>query len=535
MSTESMSLTCADVIEHIGNRTDISLRRKQDLTSAVRRVCRLLHRSPQDVSVDVDKLRRKLAEMSLAASRLSPGSYRNLKSLFGKALIAAKVTTVPRRSRTPLAPEWRELLAAITDAPQRYRLAHFARYLSERGIDPAEVDNEILDGYRRDLISNSLLRLPAQAARHAVRAWNRARGTEAGRHLRELEIPYIRGKYALSPALFPKSFREDLDSYQAHLKGDDLFGERGARPASGDIIILRRYQILVLAAALVEAGRDPQSIIRSLADLAAPETAKIALTAVWKRLGQRKTGHLHNLACLIVYLGRHWAKLPADELDRLRELRRSLNPGLLPIEQWPEAERAVWQQAIECADPFSRNSAPSVWAEGTRVSTAAGYARWLSWISEKGVEMNGPPADRVTPPRVQAYIDDLRRINGDFTILRRVQALYSAIRIIAPDRDWRWLLRVQSALQSRSVPVRDKKTRIRPTAEAREARQSPDARCGRRGDQAAPEARDIIPGRFDDRLRGPPSFAPLQSCDDDTGVTLFAKPPVIVCISMVAR
>src|SRR6516162_3933565 len=99
MSTESMSLTCADVIEHIGNRTDISLRRKQDLTSAVRRVCRLLHRSPQDVSVDVDKLRRKLAEMSLAASRLSPGSYRNLKSLFGKALIAAKVTTVPRRSR----------------------------------------------------------------------------------------------------------------------------------------------------------------------------------------------------------------------------------------------------------------------------------------------------------------------------------------------------------------------------------------------------------------------------------------------------
>jgi integrase len=320
-----MSRTCADVIEHIGNRTDIPPRRRQDLTSAVRRVCRLRHRNPGDVLADVDNLRRELAQMSCASSGLSPGSYRNLKSLFGKALIAAGVTTVPRRSRAPLAPEWRQLLSAI-EPYWRYLLVHFARYCSERGIAPSDVDNEVLSSYRRDLISSSLLHLPKQAARRVVRAWNCARATEAGRHLRELEIPYTRRKYSLSLATFPNSFREDLDSYQAHLKGDDVFGERGARPASPDTITARRYDILALASALVEAGRDPQSV-RSLADLATAEAAKAALTVIWKRLGQRKTCYLHHLACLIVCLGRDQAKLPAHEPDRLRQLRRSLNPG----------------------------------------------------------------------------------------------------------------------------------------------------------------------------------------------------------------
>src|SRR6516165_7313456 len=156
MSMESLSRTCADVIEHIRNRTDIPLRRRQDLTSAVRRLCRFQNRDPCDVSADPDVLRRQLEWMSPATSGLSPGSIRNLKSLIGKAMIIAGVTTVPRRSRAPLAPAWRQLLAAIDDRHHRYRLSHLAHYLSEPGIDPAEVDDDVVDGYRRDLISNSL-------------------------------------------------------------------------------------------------------------------------------------------------------------------------------------------------------------------------------------------------------------------------------------------------------------------------------------------------------------------------------------------
>ena len=45
----------------------------------------------------------------------------------------------------------------------------------------------------------------------------------------------------------------------------------------------------------------------------------------------------------------------------------------LALEQWPEADRAAWQQATQDADPFNRGSAASSWAERMRAKTAAGY------------------------------------------------------------------------------------------------------------------------------------------------------------------
>lgn len=134
----------------------------------------------------------------------------------------------------------------------------------------------------------------------------------------------------------------------------------------------------------------------------------------------------------------------------------------LPIEQWPEADRAAWQQAIQGVGPFGVNSTASSWAERSRAKTTAGYGRWLKWSSEQGVHMNRSPADRVTPPRVEAYIADLRRTNGGFTIQCRVQELRDAIRIMVPDRDWDWLRRLQNALRLRCVPVRDKAERVQP-------------------------------------------------------------------------
>lgn len=331
MSTETLSRamipTCAGVIERIDRRTDLPLRRRQDLSSAVRRSCRLQSRQPHDVAADPADLRRQLAQMSAPTAGLSRGSFRNLKSLLGKALIEAGITSVPRRSRTPLGPEWRQLLAGMSgDRHQRYSLSHLARYCSERGILPADIDDQLVSVYGRDLISKSLLDRPKQAYRTTCIVWNKASDTVTGWPQQKLTIPSSRPTYALSPSAFPASFRIDLDAYLKLLSGDDLFGEMGGHPASPDTLKGRRKQILALASALVEAGHDPQSI-RSLADLVEPKAAQAALTTIWKRLGQRKTGYLHNLALLLVILGHHWIKVEPDDLERLRTLRRNLDPG----------------------------------------------------------------------------------------------------------------------------------------------------------------------------------------------------------------
>jgi hypothetical protein len=112
---------------------------------------------------------------------------------------------------------------------------------------------------------------PNRTVRQAILAWNRVTGGLAERPLRKLQIPNHRQeRVALLPTAFPLSFQQDVAGYLASLIGDDLFGERGARTVSPDTLKTRGSQLLVLASALVQSGRDPQSI-RSLADLLAPE------------------------------------------------------------------------------------------------------------------------------------------------------------------------------------------------------------------------------------------------------------------------
>jgi integrase len=257
---------------------------------------------------------------------LSRGGLRNLKSLFGKALIAAGITSVPRRSRTPMAPEWQQLLAQIDDRHRRYSLSHLARYCSARDRLPADINDDLVAGYGRDLILKSLLERPKQAYRDACLAWNLAVDTVVGWPQQKLMVPNHRRVSARSLLAFPPSFRSDVENYLTHLTGDDLFGEMAVRPASSETLKVRHKQILALASALVEAERDPQSIC-SLADLVEPAAAKTALTIIWNRLERRKTGHLHNLALLLVNLGHHWIKVDQGNLNQLRALRRGVDPG----------------------------------------------------------------------------------------------------------------------------------------------------------------------------------------------------------------
>jgi integrase len=65
----------------------------------------------------------------------------------------------------------------------------------------------------------------------------------------------------------------------------------------------------------------------------------------------------------------------------------------------------------------------------------------------------------------QEYVAELADANSDFTVLCHVQELYDAIRVMAPDRDWTWLRRIQNALRARSVSVRDKRARMRSAPE----------------------------------------------------------------------
>jgi integrase len=388
------------------------------------------------------ELRHQLKQMSPIITGLSPGGFRNFKSLLGKALITAGVTSVPRRSRTPLTPEWKQLLARIADRHQRYSLSHLARYCSARDRLPADIDNDVLAQYGEDLISKSLLDRPKQAYRNACLAWNMAVDTIAGWPQQRLTVPNHRRIYARTLSAFPESFQSDVENYLRHLSGDDLLSEMAVGPVTPETLKGRRKQILAIASALVEAGRDAQSI-RSLADLVDPEAAKFTLTIIWNRLGQRKSGYLHNLALLLVNLSRHWVKADSADLQRLRALRRRLNPGKAGM---TESNRRKLLQFTDHANVATLLQLPrKLVAEAVR-RDRGGAAEAVAVQSALAIAL-----ELAAPLRIHT----LAKLDLDQHVVRSRPGPRGVVHLVIPARDVKNRVPLELELPSRVVEIFD--------------------------------------------------------------------------------
>ena len=104
------------------------------------------------------------------------------------------------------------------------------------------------------------------------------------------------------------------------------------------------------------------------------------------------------------------------------------------------------------------------WAPLSRRKISKGYARWLGWLeTHQLLDPEATPATRITPERMQDYVADLRLVNAPYTVLARVQELYHAIRVMAPERDWAWLRRIEARVRHGAVSVRDKRRRVVPS------------------------------------------------------------------------
>jgi integrase len=327
MSTGLASLTALNldaVIHRVLARDDIGLRRRQEMASSVRVMSRLLGQPATDIPADPQLLRGRLAQITAAGAGLRPARWRNVKSLFNSALTLAGASAAGRRSTVALRPEWHELLARISDRYDRAKLSKLARFCSLRALPPEGVTDEVLTAFG-EMLTRSTVERPKQIHRDACLTWNRMIDTTNGWPARRLTVPNNARSYAMPLEAFPRSFGTDLQAYLHRRAGKYLFGDAPA-PASDVTLRCQRIWLLELASALVHSGRDVLSI-RSLADLVAVDAAELALTFFWRRNGQRKTGQIHNFARLIVNIAKHWAKVPAGQLEALRTLARQINPG----------------------------------------------------------------------------------------------------------------------------------------------------------------------------------------------------------------
>ena len=132
----------------------------------------------------------------------------------------------------------------------------------------------------------------------------------------------------------------------------------------------------------------------------------------------------------------------------------------MPVAEWPEADRALWQAALIPGDLLDEGGGRARYAPATNYKLAKNYGRWLTWLSRQAL-LDAPvsPAGRITPERVKAFTAEMAEVNAMGTILARLQALYEMAQVLDPGRDWRWIRRMESRVRARNVPARRKRDR----------------------------------------------------------------------------
>ncbi len=126
----------------------------------------------------------------------------------------------------------------------------------------------------------------------------------------------------------------------------------------------------------------------------------------------------------------------------------------LPLDQWPTADHKAFRAAYQPGDIFDEAQGPGAHhSEGWRKMIRTSYRRWLGFLAEHHPgDLLEPPAERVRPERVRAFVEHVSQEVRPTTVAMTVAHLYALARLIAPAADWRWLASLKARLACRALP-----------------------------------------------------------------------------------
>lgn len=126
----------------------------------------------------------------------------------------------------------------------------------------------------------------------------------------------------------------------------------------------------------------------------------------------------------------------------------------LPVADWPELDRAAWQRATAPATSlFGPGAAAAKLRPATVAARAEALANWFGFLQGRGELDRSNSIDLVTPERLDLYVaEQRRRSNRNSTIAHRLEGLHAALRLIAPNRDLRFITRPGGLPMSMAFP-----------------------------------------------------------------------------------
>ena len=188
------------------------------------------------------------------------------------------------------------------------------------------------------------------------------------------------------------------------------------------------------------------------------ETARAMLGHAWSKTTRIYAGSSSRRASRAynqhLFKQREALKLLRSRRKRRRQVKTMRTLKHLPENEWPEADRQAFRAAYEPGDVFDETAGPGAHlAEGTRTWIRFTYRRWLGFLKTNYPDdLSMPPAERITPERVRAFIEHLSAEIRPTSVAITVGRLYAAARLIAPTAEWAWLRSVKSRLECLARP-----------------------------------------------------------------------------------
>lgn len=310
---------------------DLSLpetRRRSVMTSS-RCFCRLLGLDPVITPVSLDTYAEAVRRFRPARAGLRKDRWQNILTDLRFALRWAGIEGVPGRNMTPPSPAWRTLLDQLDDRSSRDRIGRFARWCTDQGITPPQVDQAGLDAFRAGLEAMPQARRSAgHTAACLVQVWNRAAETVADWPRVRLEGGTRSRRWTLPLDAYPAGQQAELEMYLTWAAGRDPFDEAGPRrPLRPVTVEGLRYLLRAYLGALVAEGRPPESLTK-LRDLVEVETVKTGLRHLLARSPNGNARRAHQVARMLCGIARDRVGVDDEHLDQLRCLCSKLGAGL---------------------------------------------------------------------------------------------------------------------------------------------------------------------------------------------------------------
>ena len=321
MSRLSKASTLADLAAHIADDPALEGRKAKDIAWALRTFARACGTPCEATLVDPRSLNEKLEAFAPATIGIGPATWKNAQNLTRFALRHVGLIKEPARRTVPLAPAWTEAMRGLIDQGHLIGICRLARFCTEQGVDPDQVDDGVFDALLTELECGQIKSGGRKMHRRIAQIWNQLADTKRDWPSQIVKVPNYSKRYALEWSDLPPSLKQDIDRHIAELDGSDKRALARVKKLKPSSIKTRRHQLHILISGMVLGGVDGTSL-QTLTDVVKPDSVDVGLQFLIDRVGEDRLAQAHDVLRTAVSVARHYVKAPDEEVKSLADLCR---------------------------------------------------------------------------------------------------------------------------------------------------------------------------------------------------------------------